>query len=144
MRVSVILLAVSLTLAFAPAPLSKRPPRDDLAAVQGDLEVVEWSMEGDNGQAFGLRPGKWRHEIDCQDNRANLERDRLALPVPGQWRVQLGGGLVTINSGGEEMLGIYKSVGGTLTICYNPPGKGRPEKFTNKNQWMLVLKRIRA
>jgi hypothetical protein len=38
-------------------------------------------------------------------------------------------------------LGIYRLKRDDLTICYAEPGKGRPTQFSNKEQWLLVLKR---
>jgi uncharacterized protein (TIGR03067 family) len=42
---------------------------------------------------------------------------------------------------GQVMQGIFKFEGNTLVICYREPGKGRPSRFNDEEQWMLVLKR---
>src|SRR5262249_3791336 len=54
-----------------------------------------------------------------------------------------GVGLTDVQSG-QTTPGIYRLEGDTLTICYRAPGKGRPEEFHDRQQWQLVLKRMRS
>jgi uncharacterized protein (TIGR03067 family) len=151
---------VALLLAFAPAPLPKpeKPSSRLLRALDGQWTVLKWSRVGAvipprrrNGIA-----GEVLEQGDAADGmQAEIRRGRLHFQQPNGshagWRLRLPAkatpyGLDLIDPTGARFEAIYKVEGDTLTICYGiqhycVQDPDRPKAFTNKKQWMLVLKR---
>jgi len=110
-RSVLLLFAVVLSLAFAPAPLHRAERR---GPAPGPDMVGEWQGLTITSTHLSYRPG-------CT---YELRLDRTARPAKYDITGYAGGG-----TAGANWLGIYKVEGDVLTICYNPADRGRPTAF---------------
>jgi uncharacterized protein (TIGR03067 family) len=122
----------------------------DLREIQGDWDMVDWSKEIKEGPRSRQRRGPSvilaaipRKTVHIVGYRLKIYRQ---VEVEERWAVRLASvgsprGLDITEAEGRKSLGIYRLEGDVLTICYTDPGKGRPTEFSNKEQWLLVLKR---
>jgi uncharacterized protein (TIGR03067 family) len=142
-----LLLAVSLSPGFAPAPLRKTERvKGDLKNLQGTWAVVRVEFEGE--------------ELPWTDCRVVIEKDRWVLVRGGknvsEMRIFLGTRQMPLTINFKEdhsaHLGIYRLDRDRLQVCYaarywwdSLPPRFPPTRFTGKpsKHFLWVLKRIK-
>lgn len=136
-----LLLALVLITGFAPAPLPRPsrhgPPRNDLARLQGEWDVLERYYRG----RLTMSP----------QTRVLIERDVMSVLSGGRmcrrYVVRINPGSppsldLIENGGGEDsLLAIYRLDGDHLIICYDPDE--RPTSFDVKQRCRVMVLRRR-
>jgi uncharacterized protein (TIGR03067 family) len=130
-RLLFLVLAVVLAVGFAPAPF-RRPgkPRDSIKQLVGTWRLL------DRPALNGRMPVPGRDLLEITLGRMTFNPGpnpvvyTLVLdPTKKPATFDITGTESAIGLAGMTFQGIYRLKGDTLTLCYNPPGEGRPTAF---------------
>jgi uncharacterized protein (TIGR03067 family) len=136
---------VLLLVAAAPVPAAK--------PLNGQWWPHKWQQRvaifSTGGQPYGSQV--FRNSGEKDGTSFHVAGGRLVLrragAVVGRGRLRPRDGAFGLidltDDDGDVRLGIYKLERGVLTICLADPDKPRPESFTDKEQQLVVLKRVR-
>jgi uncharacterized protein (TIGR03067 family) len=127
--------AALLLLGFAPAPFPRsNRPTDDARVLEGT-----W-MRSDGSSRILIKRGQMIYHPGPGAFVYRLKLTPGKRPASYDLTGAAGG-----PTDGWAFLGIYRLEGATLTLCYNPAGKGRPTAFAGAGRGLTteVYRRVR-
>lgn len=149
-RLIVLLVLVSGTTAFAPAPLPKPPRRGgtndvSIASIQGDWRVTSFDTIGPNNQKTNV---KWFQGVRFKDNQIIylLEGNKEYTPFRIALDAAKRPATIDLFQGEAQnpvMFGIVRRMGNRFSILYYSAGGQRATSFENAptGWWLLELEK---